>query len=97
MQTRKEKFEQFHQQHPEVAKEIIQRAREVKAVGFATFGARRIWEGMRWYFSLKQGPNSQFKLNDHLVPYYARFVMDTQPDLAGLFELRKLHNEGEQS
>ncbi len=97
MQTRKEQFERFHAANPDIYREIVQRAREVKAVGFEHFGMRRIWEGLRWFYALKHGPSGEFKLQDHHVPHYARLVMEQEPDLDGLFEIRKLHNDGGQS
>ncbi len=96
--TREVEFERFHAAHEDVYREIVQRSREVKAVGFQTFGMRRIWEGLRWFYALKSGPTtSEFKLNDHLVPYYARLVMEQEPDLKGFFVTRKLHSEEVQS
>jgi hypothetical protein len=87
--TRQEKFEEFHQQHPEVYQELLRLAREAQCNGFSKFGIRTIWETMRWNFAMKSATRDAFKLNDHLTSSYARVLMAQEIDLVGFFETRQ--------
>lgn len=57
-----------------------------------TYGARMIWERIRWEVNieLRGVDGTRLKLNDHYVAYYARAFMIRYPAHAGLFNLRKL-------
>ena len=97
MQTELQKFESFHQSHPDIYRQIVKQARAIKAKGFKHFGIRRIWEGLRWFAFLESGSDAEFKLNDHLVPRFSRLVMAQEPDLAGFFRTRKAQSDEVQS
>ena len=66
--------------------------RAAKARGFRRYSLRTIWEQLRWHFEIEKPSGDEFKLNDHLVPYYARLVMEREPDLRGFFETLKLRS-----
>jgi len=83
-------WERFHTEHPEVYQKLVELTSEVKGRGFNHFGIRMIWERMRWFFKFERG-NDDYKLNDHYPPYYARYIMERNPDLAGFFETRERH------
>lgn len=52
------------------------------------FGARMIWERLRWYTQVETN-GSDFKLNNDFAPYFARLLMLERPDDFGdFFELR---------
>lgn len=52
------------------------------------YGARMIWERLRWHVQVET-TGSDYKLNDHYPPYYARLLMLERPDDFGeFFELR---------
>lgn len=52
------------------------------------FGARMIWERLRWYTQVETN-GCDFKLNNIFTPYYARLLMLERPDdFGGFFELR---------
>lgn len=83
-------FQTFHQNHPEVYAELVRLAREARSAGYTHFGIRTLWERMRWTFQIERHPaDGEFKLNDHLTASYARRIMSSEPDLAGLFEIRE--------
>lgn len=81
-------FEVFHAEFPEVYVELARRARLMLSYN-RRFGIRTLWESMRWDFMLKSGPNPEpYKMNDHHTPFYSRLLMDSEPDLKGIFETR---------
>lgn len=49
-----------------------------------------VWEAMRWQRFMSTEDPSIYKLNDHYHSRYARKIMEDEPDLANVFELRKL-------
>ena len=53
-------------------------------------GARTIWEAMRWTFIVERAAGERWRLNDHYPPHYARLAMESEPDLAGFFDLRRV-------
>lgn len=59
--------------------------------GFRHYGLHALWEAARYNHALKIGPDVEgWKLNDHYTSRMARELMDSEPALAGFFELREL-------
>jgi hypothetical protein len=87
--TMQEQFEQFHATNPHVYTELVAMTREAKARG-KKVGIRMVWETLRWKLTVLNDAGDDFKLNDHLHSRYARLIMEQEPDLAGMFELREL-------
>lgn len=83
-------FWQFHREHPEVYVELRGLARELIARGYKRFGIATIYEVARWRSMMRRRPGDAFKLNNNHRAYYARLLMQAEPDLAGLFNTREL-------
>jgi hypothetical protein len=86
------RFAEFHAANPDVYAELVTIVRRAKALGHKRLGIRMVWEVMRWDRLINPRPNTpdDFKLNDHFHSRYARLLMEREPDLAGVFELREL-------
>jgi len=85
------RFEAFHAANPHVYRLIVHRAREARAAGVQRVGMAAIFERIRWDRMISTGGHGiPFKLNDHFTSRYARLVMEQEPDLDGLFEVREL-------
>lgn len=79
----------FHRTNPHVAKEILRRARLLKAAGHTRIGIALIVEAMRYDYALKTAdPSSQFKLSNDYRAYYARYIMEIAGDLRGFFTVK---------
>lgn len=74
--------ENFH-----VYVEFDQRASKLWSAGRTHFGARSIWETMRYDSAIGE-LNSEWKLNDHFPPCCARLWMMLHPQAADFFETR---------
>lgn len=87
----RDRFEKFHAKNPEVYRSLVQYARIARNAGHRRIGIRLVWERMRWdrLMTVEDPEQSQVKLNDHYPPYYARLIMQREPDLAGIFEIRQ--------
>lgn len=85
-----QRFEAYHAAHPEVYAALVRFTHEAKQTS-PHAGIRMIWERMRWFMYIeRRQADSEFKLNDHFTSRYARLIMEQEPDLAGVFELRGL-------
>ena len=89
-ETIQEKFESFHQAHPEVYTALVRYCREMTERGFRHGGIRMVWGRARWYLTVETDESKEFKMNDHYHSRYARLIMEREQDLAGFFELRRL-------
>lgn len=83
-------FERFHAANPHVYKELARLARQAVARGRTRVGIGMLWEVLRWYFWLETKGDVEFKLNNNYRSRYARLLMNQEPDLRGLFEVRGL-------
>jgi len=90
--THREEFESFHAANPFVYHLLVEFARKVKATGVHNYGIKALLEQVRWHvtFETYQWKPGAFKLNNNLAPYYARLILEKEPDLHGLFQLRIL-------
>ena len=82
----------FDAANPDVYDSLVRLAREVKRHGVRRVGMKALFERLRWDHALKtQG--ARFKLDNGFTAYYARLLMQRNPELRGLFELRKTASE----
>jgi hypothetical protein len=86
-----ERFRAFDRANPHVYPTLVRLAREMMAAGHRRVGIGHLWEVMRWELHTKTArAEGDFKLNDHYRSRYARRIVEEHPDLAPMFELRRL-------
>jgi hypothetical protein len=84
-------FLEFHQANPLVYERLVQLAREWKRRrGNRKVGMKMLFEVLRWEVAMRT-TGDDFRLNNNYTSYYARLIMEREPDLRGLFETRALH------
>lgn len=84
-------FDEFHAANPQVYERLVELACEWrKRRGARKVGMKMLFEVLRWEVAMKTR-GDDFKLNNNYTSYYARLIMDQEPDLRGLFETRALH------
>jgi hypothetical protein len=87
----------FHREHPEVYDLLVRLAREWVSLTGRRLGIQALVERARWEHYIKKD-EGKFKLNNSHCAFYARLIMEREPDLKGLFELRvqlsKFRREG---
>ena len=81
------RFFQFHDENPHVYKEFERRALLLINKGRNHFGAKAIFEAMRFDWAATT-TDEEFKLNNNYTAYYARIFEDKHPDYVGFFEMR---------
>jgi hypothetical protein len=86
-------FQAFHAAHPEVYDTLCRLARRLVRRGYRHLGIGMLWETMRYRTMLGASPEEDaFRLNNNHRSRYARLIMEQEPDLRGMFELRELRS-----
>ncbi len=82
-------FEAFHAANPHVYTELVKSARTYREqTGRQKCGMSLLFGRVRWVLSLRTEGDA-FKLNNNFAPFYSRLLMEREPDLAGMFDLRR--------
>lgn len=84
------RFEEFHSANPHVYAALVRLARQWRSRGRKRLGIKQLFEVLRWEIAMTTESDDDFKLNNNLTSRYARRIMDREPDLADIFELREL-------
>ena len=86
------RFWRFHLAHPDVYAEIVRLCRAWRAAGGGRWGIDGAFAVLRWERQMAGLPDAReaYKLNDHYRAGYARLIMEREPDLADIFEVRAL-------
>ena len=88
-----QKFWEFHLARPEVYRILVGLARHwrERRGSESVCGIGALYEVARWEVGLRSLPGEEPpKLSNNHRAYYARLLMDRNPDLAGIFRLRRL-------
>jgi len=84
-------FLAFHEANPHVYNALRDLSLAWRRRGSRKIGMKMLFEVLRWKFVMTtDDPDSSFKLNNNYAPYYARTLMDNEPQLDGVFEIREL-------
>lgn len=86
------RFQEFHAHNPRVYEMLVMLARQAKQQGRVRIGIKMLWEVVRWNLSRDLPYDETFKLPNDFHSRYARLIMEQEPDLAGIFELRELRS-----
>lgn len=91
--TLEQRFAAFHEANPHVYRELVILARDLVAHGRTRISVGMLFEVLRWSSLRTATGDDDYKLNNSYRSRYARLIVDTCPDLATVFELRKLTAE----
>ena len=80
-------FLEYHAAHPGVYDLLVSLARCCRASGMTQYGIASLFERVRWHYHVDYG-EGDFKLNNNHKAFYARMIMEREPDLRGFFETR---------
>ena len=89
-------FWQFHKENPHVYATLERLAFRLRNKGVQRWGIKALWEVLRYEMAVATNADvSDYKLNNNHCPYYARLLMEKNPDdLAAFFELRERKPQG---
>ena len=81
-------FWQYHHDHPDVYDALRRLALDaIERRGYTHMGIAALWEILRWERRLDM-TDGVFKANNNYRAYYARLLMEREPQLVGFFRLR---------
>lgn len=87
--TLQERFLAFHHANPHVYEELLKLARRWQRAGNRHCGIKMLFEVLRYRHGLRTS-GDDFKLNNNFHARYARLLVEKNPELADLFEMREL-------
>jgi hypothetical protein len=85
-----ERFEDYHAAHPEIYREFARLARLLRDRGHDHYGAKGLFEALRFHHAVDSRPGDLYKLNNNYTSRYVRLLVEEQPEFEGFFETRKL-------
>lgn len=87
-------FVEYHTKHPEVYWQLHALALQWVGAGHNKIGIGMLFEVMRWNAGLRPDRDGaeEFVLNNNYRSHYARLLMDHEPLLVGVFEVRTLRS-----
>lgn len=88
--TIQERFERFHAAHPDIYALFRRFAFELKAAGRQHYGAKSLFERIRWHYATSSSYGPDFKLNNVFSSRYARLLISDHPEFDGFFAVRRL-------
>ena len=83
--TPADKFEEYHRLNPQVCSALEQMARDLINKGRRKVGIKMLMEVLRWNYQMKTEDNNY-------APYYARLLIERNPQWADVFELRAIRS-----
>ncbi len=79
----------FHERNPQVMERLRGMALGLRRSGVTRWGMKGLWEVLRYEQQIQVDPDATpFTLNNDYTAWYARELMDLEPELRGFFELR---------
>lgn len=88
-ETLTERFLTFHRVNPQVYVVLKRLAREWLKAGKGKCGIALLYNRCRWELTMAIEGEDVFELNDHYQAFYSRALMFFEPELAGLFDIRR--------
>ncbi len=86
--TLEQRFCAFHQANPQVYARVRDLALASGRRG-RRFGIKALFEILRWQYAMQtDDPTSDYKLNNSYTSFYARLLMEREPELHDYFETR---------
>jgi hypothetical protein len=83
-----EKFEEFHRSNPQVYDTLVALARRrIANTGCTKMAIATLFEVARWEVSMTT-TDPDYKISNDHKPFYARLMMEQEPDLKGIFNLK---------
>lgn len=82
-------FIEFERKNPHVRELFDQFAMQGIMQGRMNFGARMVWERIRWFTAIET-TDLEFKVNNNFIAYYSRLFMIEHPEHGDFFRTRRI-------
>jgi len=81
-------FSEFNQNNPLIWELLVKFAFEAKKAGTTKLSISLLIERIRWEIEVVTRNTDGYKINNNHRAFYARKLMETYPELAGMFRTR---------
>ena len=78
----------FHNDNPDVYRHLKDLALVGRRSGMQHCSIMKLFAVLRWEIDIST-TDPKFKINNNLMPFYARLLMEQEPELEGFFRLRR--------
>lgn len=82
------RFAEYHTANPQVYAALRRFALDAKRAGRDRLSINMLFERVRWHTDI-DAQGDTFKVNNSFRAYYARLLMEQEPELRGFFETRR--------
>jgi hypothetical protein len=84
------RFERFDSANPQVYTELVSLARSIRSKRpGAIIGIGMLYEVLRWNCYMEVDSEEPYRLSNDFRAFYARKIMREEPDLGGIFQIKK--------
>lgn len=84
------RFLVYHNANPHVAEKLTEMAYTASKAGARNIGIAMLFEVLRWKTNIETiRTDGDFKISDSLAAPYARYIMKHNPQLQGVFKLKR--------
>lgn len=80
-------FKRFHGENPHVYERLVELALRLRRRGHERYGMKGLFEVLRWHYALET-TDQNFKLCNNYTAFYARLIMQREPELKDFFRTR---------
>lgn len=84
-------FEKYHYENPIIYEQFKKFALQVKESGKQRYGAKAVFERIRWFFDIETKGDT-FKINNNYVSRYVRKLIKEMPEFNDFFATRELRS-----
>lgn len=85
-------FHSFHRANPNVLDSFVRAITDGLKNELRAFSFWRLWQDFRWKPAFRNSDSGGYRMNDHLVSFYARAIIILHPEINGQAELRRSKN-----
>lgn len=89
MNARQKQWEKFHRDNPQMYQVFKRFACEALASGRPRFSVYMIGNRVRWYEQVEAAKSNGFKINNNLLPFYARLLKADDKRFVDFLQLRQ--------
>jgi hypothetical protein len=86
------RFERFHAANPHIYARLVEAARRLKTAGKTKIGIGHLVEDVVRWAEERTSTGETWKISNDYRSRYARLIMEQEPDLRGVFEIRQLES-----
>jgi len=92
-----EKFKYIHKSRPHIYKKFIEISETMIERGFKQYSAYGIMHIVRfqvWETGVTMKPEEDYKISDHMTPFYTRLFLRDNPQHEGFFQKKAIRLQG---